>query len=61
MTLKKGESLLEEEAEAEEENSNAINVARWEIDLLSVQITRKQDQGMFCYSKNGRINKGTIG
>ena len=36
MTLKKEDSLLEEEAEAEEDNSNVLNVSRWGINLLSV-------------------------
>ena len=36
ITLKKEDSLLEEEAEAEEDNSHVLNVARWDINLLSV-------------------------
>ena len=44
MTLNKEDSLLEEEVEAEEDNSNILNVARWDIDLLSVQITKTQAQ-----------------
>ena len=44
MVLKKGDSLLEEEAEVEEDNLNVLNVAIWDIDILSVHRTNTWDK-----------------
>ena len=46
MTLKKEDSLLEEESEAEEENSSVLNATRIDIDPLSDKRTRTQAQEM---------------
>ena len=40
MNLKKEDSLLEEEAEAKEENSSVLNAARWDTNPLSAKRTK---------------------